>query len=157
MSKFLSIIIPHYQEKERDLFPLLSSIAGQLGVDFSDIEVILANDGGGAGTLNQDFLSLFDCDIRQVELAENGGPGVARQAGLDAARGEYVMFCDADDALHNVGVSWVRSSSPRGRTRRTSSHPPGSKSCAISTAISITSPTRMRTPGCTESSCVGRS
>lgn len=104
MRKFLSVVIPHYRETEKDIFPLLSSIAGQIGIDFSDLEVVIANDGGGTGELNGEFLSLFDYEIRQVNLHENGGPGAARQAGLDAARGEYVMFCDADDMLHNVGV-----------------------------------------------------
>jgi len=103
MSKFLSIIIPHYDEAERDMFPLLSSISGQVGIDFSDLEVIIANDGG-AYQLDGDFFSLFNMEIRQVCLADNGGPGVARQAGIFAANGEYVMFCDADDTLHSVGV-----------------------------------------------------
>lgn len=104
MSKFLSIVIPRYNETEKDVFPLLSSIAGQLGVDFSEIEVIIANDGGWYRKLDNTFLSLFDVDIKQVYLDVNRGPGVARQAGLDAASGEYVMFCDADDTLHSVGV-----------------------------------------------------
>lgn len=105
MRKFLSIVIPRYSETERDVFPLLSSIAGQIGIDFTDIETIIANDGGGPGELDADFLSLFQpLDIRQVSLQENRGPGVARQAGLENARGEYVLFCDADDTLHNVGV-----------------------------------------------------
>lgn len=104
MSKLLSIVVPRYRETEKDVFPLLSSIGGQLGVDFSRLEVIIANDGGGAGPLDGNFLALFDLEIRQVFLEENRGPGVARQAGLDAAKGEYVMFCDADDTLHSVGV-----------------------------------------------------
>ena len=104
MRKFLSIVIPRYQESERDIFPLLSSINGQVGIDFTDIEVIVANDGGGAGQLNKDFLDLFRFSTKQVQLAENKGPGVARQAGLDAATGVYVLFCDADDTLHNVGA-----------------------------------------------------
>lgn len=104
MSKFLSVIIPRYKETERDVFPLLSSIDGQLGIDFSAIEVIIVNDGGGSGPLDNDFLSLFHADIRQISLDTNRGPGAARQAGLDAATGEYVMFCDADDTLHSVGV-----------------------------------------------------
>ena len=104
MRKFLSIVIPRHKETERNIFPLLSSISGQVGMDFSDIEVIISNDGGGAGPLDTDFMALFGVDIRQVCLDENGGPGVARQAGLEAAKGTYVMFCDADDVLHNVGV-----------------------------------------------------
>lgn len=104
MRKFLSIVIPRYRETEMEVFPLLSSINGQVGVDFTDMEVIIANDGGGTGPLDENFLDLFQMDIRQVELPENGGPGVARQAGMDAARGTYIMFCDADDCLHNVGV-----------------------------------------------------
>lgn len=104
MSKFLSIVIPRYKETEKEIFPLLSSIAGQLGVDFSRVEVIIVNDGGGPGPLDWDFLSLFDLEIRQISLETNRGPGVARQAGLDIAKGDYVMFCDADDTLHSVGV-----------------------------------------------------
>lgn len=104
MRKFLSIVIPRYRETEKEVFPLLSSINGQLGVDPDDIEIIIANDGGGLGPLDDDFLALFDIEIRQVNLEENRGPGVARQRGLDVARGDYVMFCDADDTLHSVGV-----------------------------------------------------
>lgn len=105
MRKFLSIVIPRYKETEREIFPLLSSIYNQVGIDYSDIEIIIANDGNGPGQLDKDFISLFDpIDIKQVDLKENRGPGVARQVGLDKAIGEYVLFCDADDSLHNVGV-----------------------------------------------------
>lgn len=103
MRKFLSIVIPRYKETEKEIFPLLASINTQVGVDFSDMEVIIANDGGGTA-LDKNFLGMFGIDNTQIELEENGGPGVARQAGLNAAQGEYVMFCDADDSLHNVGV-----------------------------------------------------
>lgn len=103
--KFLSIIIPRYKETERDLFPLLSSINNQLGVDFSSIEVIICTDGGGGKELDSDYLNLFEnLEFRQVRLSENGGPGIARQAGIDNAKGQYLMFCDADDILHSVGV-----------------------------------------------------
>ncbi len=103
MRKFLSIVIPKYKETEKEIFPLLASISTQVGVNFSDIEVIIANDGGGIA-LDKNFLYMFGMDIAQIELEKNGGPGVARQAGLNAAQGEYIMFCDADDSLHNVGV-----------------------------------------------------
>lgn len=38
-------------------------------------------------------------NINYIRLTENGGPGVARQAGLDNSICEYVMFLDADDML----------------------------------------------------------
>lgn len=104
MRKFLSIIIPRYKETEKEIFPLLSSINGQVGIDFSDIEVIIATDGKESTKLDQNFLRLFEFSIRQVNLEKNSGPGVARQTGLDHAHGEYVMFCDADDTIYNVGV-----------------------------------------------------
>lgn len=104
MRKFLSIIIPRYKETEKEMFPLLSSINGQVGIDFSDIEVIIATDGTESPELDKNFLGLFEFPVRQVCLEKNSGPGVARQKGLDHAVGEYVMFCDADDTIHNVGV-----------------------------------------------------
>lgn len=105
MRKFLSIVIPRYKETEKEIFPLLTSIANQTGIDFSDIEIIIATDGEGGNPLEENFLKLFNIDIKQVKNnGENMGPGVTRQQGLDVASGDYVMFCDADDVLHNVGV-----------------------------------------------------
>lgn len=102
--KFLSIIIPHYSESEKEIFPLLSSIYTQVGIDFSAIEVIIVTDGGGID-LNGEFFELFKpIEIRNLTINENDGPGLARQAGIDAAKGQYLMFCDADDVLHNVGA-----------------------------------------------------
>lgn len=105
MRKLLSVIIPRYKETEKGIFPLLSSINGQIGIEFSDIEAIIANDGEReTAPLDDDFFSLFDFDIRQITCEVNRGCGPARQAGIDIARGEYVMCCDADDTLHSVGV-----------------------------------------------------
>jgi glycosyltransferase involved in cell wall biosynthesis len=103
-SKKLSIIIPYYTETPKEILPALASINGQVGIDFSKIECILVNDGNH-NVFPETFLQLFEkCVPRCLYTEENKGPGMARQAGIDNARGEYVMFCDADDALHNVGV-----------------------------------------------------
>lgn len=101
-AKKLSIVIPYFKESMDVVYPLLSSINTQLGIDFSTIEVLLVNDGAG-NKFSDDFISQFkNISIQTVMLDENGGPGVARQAGLDQACGEYVMFCDADDTLFSV-------------------------------------------------------
>lgn len=104
MRKFLSIVVPRYQETEEEVFPLLSSIHTQAGIDFSDIEVIVANDGKETIPLHEEFLSIFQFDIKQITCEVNRGCGPARQAGFDIARGDYFMCCDADDVLHSVGV-----------------------------------------------------
>lgn len=104
MKKFLSVIIPRYKESEKQIFPLLSSINCQVGIDFDDIDVIIVNDGKESKPLDENFLSLFNMKIHQINLEENKGPGVARQVGLDYSKAQYVMFCDADDVIHNVGV-----------------------------------------------------
>lgn len=103
--KFLSIIIPHYSETEKEVFPLLASIVSQVGVDFSDFEVIISNDGN-CYKLPDSFIKLFSdtVSIRQIWSKENVGPGLARQYGIDNSNAEYVMFCDADDCLHSVGA-----------------------------------------------------
>lgn len=108
MRKLLSIVVPRYKETEKEIFPLLSSIQGQAGIDFSNIEVIVANDGKHETIpLNKEFLTWFDFEIKQITCEVNRGCGPARQAGFDIADGEYVMCCDADDILHNVGVLGV--------------------------------------------------
>lgn len=105
MRKILSIVVPRYKETEKEIFPLLSSIQGQAGIDFTDIEVIIANDGKDETVpLNGEFLAWFDFDIKQITCEVNKGCGPARQAAFDVACGDYLMCCDADDTLHNVGV-----------------------------------------------------
>lgn len=104
MRKALSIIVPRYRETERDIFPLFSSISNQVGIDFQDIEVYVTTDGGGGPPLDENFLSLFNFETRQFRREENGGCGPARQTAIDKANGDYILCCDADDVLHNVGA-----------------------------------------------------
>ncbi len=102
----LSIVIPHYQEDQGKIFPLLSSIKNQVGVNFNEVEVIIVDDGPEAIPLGDDFMELFNSivNIRYFKLPGNIGRGLCRQYGLNRSQGDYVMFCDADDRLHSVAV-----------------------------------------------------
>lgn len=100
----LSIIIPQYKEENKTVRRLLSSIDYQLNVNWSDVEVIIVNDHSDV-LLSDEMLDSFE-NIRPiyVKLEKNVGPGLARQAGLDIAKGDYVTFCDADDMYQNFGT-----------------------------------------------------
>lgn len=91
----ISIIIPVYNA-EGFLRSCVDSVTADTGRDW---ELILVNDGStdGSGSLCDGFARADD-RIRVIHQ-ENRGPGGARNAGLEAAKGEYVLFVDSDDTL----------------------------------------------------------
>lgn len=100
----LSVVIPQYKEDDYAVKRLLYSIDYQLNVNWDEIEVIIINDHSDI-LLSDEMLNSFDhIKPKYIKLEKNVGPGLARQAGLDAAQGEYVTFCDADDMYQNFGV-----------------------------------------------------
>ena len=89
----VSVVIPVYQAKKY-LEPAVASIQQQT---LRDIEIILVDDGStdGSGAIC-DALAEKDPRVRVIHQP-NRGLGPARNAGLDAATGEYLYYCDADD------------------------------------------------------------
>lgn len=91
----ISAIVPVYN-CEKYLPATLDSILNQT---FSDFEIIAVNNSSPDGCLQilQDYAKR-DARIR-VLTRPNGGAGTARNAALDIARGDFVVFCDGDDLL----------------------------------------------------------
>ena len=95
MAPKVSIIVPVYNA-ETYLRRCLDSIAGQT---FADFECILVDDGSTDGSpAICDKYAARDGRF-QVIHQKNGGASAARNAGLDAARAPWLLFCDADDLL----------------------------------------------------------
>lgn len=93
MEMTVSIIVPVYNV-ENTLERCVRSLMAQT---LRSIEIILVNDGSpdrSPEICRQ--LASEDGRIRVIDKP-NGGVSSARNAGLDAARGKYVMFCDSDD------------------------------------------------------------
>lgn len=89
----VSVIMPCYNG-EHDLQESLDSVLRQ---DLREIEVICCDDGSSDHT--KDIIRRYvgeDSRVRLIEL-NHGGSGPARNAGLDAAVGQYVAFMDCDD------------------------------------------------------------
>lgn len=97
----LSIVIPVYNV-EKYLDRCLKSILEQ---PIDGCEIILVNDGStdNSGFLCHSYSEQYD--FISVIDKENGGLASARNAGLEAARGEYVSFLDSDDWMRNDSYS----------------------------------------------------
>ncbi|MCW2865287.1 MAG: cell wall biosynthesis glycosyltransferase, partial [Actinoallomurus sp.] len=92
----VSVIIPVYNTGE-DLARCVESVLAQT---MDDYEVIFADDGSDDGTEKRlDALEAEHARVRVLHLPPSGGPGGPRNAGIDAARGDYVYFLDDDDWL----------------------------------------------------------
>lgn len=95
MSVDLSIIVPAYNA-EAYLEPCMESI---MASTYQNFEVLLVNDGSGDGTgALCDRLAERYPKIR-VFHTENQGVSMARNLGIDHARGTYIGFVDADDLV----------------------------------------------------------
>ncbi len=90
-----SLIIPVYNV-EKYLKECLESVLCQT---YEDWEAICINDGStdGSATILEEYAAK---DSRfKVISQSNGGLSVARNSGLEAASGDYVLFLDSDDYL----------------------------------------------------------
>ncbi len=104
---FLSIILPAYNEAKHLRFSIdqlrnqLPSICIQIeGAALDDrFEVIIVNDGSSdkTGALVREYINLFpDFALTLIELPKNKGKGYAVKVGIEAAKGKYIVFMDAD-------------------------------------------------------------
>ena len=101
----LQILVPQYKEENEVLKPLLDSIAIQQNVPMEEIGVIISNDGSDT-FLSREFLSQYPFKIEYYKEPHHG-VSATRNACLDHATADYVMFCDADDMFCNVCGLWM--------------------------------------------------
>jgi glycosyltransferase involved in cell wall biosynthesis len=91
----VSVITPAYNAAPY----LADAVASVLGQTFSDLELVVVDDGSQDDTL-QVARRLSGADGRvRVLSTPNGGPATARNTALRAARGEFVALLDSDDLM----------------------------------------------------------
>jgi len=113
LSAPVSVVIPCFrcaQTVERAVFSIVQQT-------LLPEQVLLVEDcSGDAGeTLNSLYriqASYGDrLNVKIIRLEKNGGPGVARNAGWEAAKSSYIAFLDADDVWHprklEIQIAWM--------------------------------------------------
>lgn len=91
--ELVSVIVPVYGVEKY----LRRTVDALLGQTYKNLQIILVDDGSpdGCGAICDEYAQR---DGRVLALHQkNAGVSAARNAGLDAARGEWVAFCDGDD------------------------------------------------------------
>ena len=96
MDQNVSVIIPVYN-RQAFVRECIESILAQTHENF---EIILIDDGSSDQTVAIcREMAQRDTRIRLLER-QHGGVSAARNAGLEAANGEYLFFVDSDDIIH---------------------------------------------------------
>lgn len=95
MNALISIIVPIYNVEDY-LEKCIKSILKQT---YSKLEIILVDDGSTDNSyLVCEKYSKIDSRIVFIQKA-NGGLSDARNAGIEACKGEYIAFVDSDDYI----------------------------------------------------------
>lgn len=91
----ISVIMPVYNQSEF----LQDSLGAALAQDLDGIEIICINDGSTDDSLQ--ILKIWQEKHPEIAIIdqENHGAGYSRNAGIRAARGEFIAFLDPDDYL----------------------------------------------------------
>lgn len=104
---FLSFVIPVYNA-ETYICECLNSLVEQ-DISKEEYEILCVNDGSWDGSL--EILKAYEASYPNITVIdkENGGVTTARNAGLAAAKGDYIWFVDSDDFIKENCLSRLMS------------------------------------------------
>ncbi len=102
----VSLIIPAYNAEDY----IARSIDSALGSDFSNLEIVIVNDGSSDGT--QKIIDWYVKNYPNVVslTKENGGVADTRNVGIKTAKGKYIAFMDNDDLIRPDMISGLYNS-----------------------------------------------
>ena len=90
----VSVVVPVYNVEQY----LQQCVDSLLKQTYKDIEIILVDDGSkdNSPAMCDDYSQKYPDMIKTIHKA-NGGLGLARNTGMEYAKGEFVIFIDSDD------------------------------------------------------------
>lgn len=97
--KTVTVIIPCYNYADY----LTEAVESVVSQSFSDWEIIIVNDGStdnSAAVASDSIKKYPQHQIRLIDQENSGQPAIARNNGIKASYGRYILALDADDYLH---------------------------------------------------------
>ena|SRR5690606_4096693 len=92
----LSVVVPLFNEQD-SVQPLYDAISGALREVEGDVEIIFVDDGSSDDTfVVAEGIALRDTRLRVVKFRRNYGQTPAMAAGIDIAKGAYIITMDGD-------------------------------------------------------------
>lgn len=96
----VSVIIPCYNQGEF----LKEAVDSVLASDYKNIEIIIVNDGSDDG-ITEKVLESINHPLVKIIHQQNQGLPSARNNGINASSGKYILPLDADDKIHPSYIS----------------------------------------------------
>lgn len=93
----LDLILTHYKSPFSLGKPFFDMLALQRNVDFSQVGVVLINDGEES-RLPDELFKDYPYRVDNITIP-HGGVSRARNAGIDASKADWIMICDFDDQI----------------------------------------------------------
>lgn len=111
MKSLISVVIPAYN-LENIIRGTLESVIAQ---DYPNIEILVINDGSLDATSDvaKAVLEKSGSSYKVIDNAINNGVSCARNIGLKASSGEYVIFLDGDDLFDNNMLTLLHNEAKR--------------------------------------------
>lgn len=92
----LDVIVPHWQENEKQIMCALSMINNQIAHSF-DVLITVVTDLGGVALDEDAIQKVSKYPIKFITTDKHLFAGYSRQYAMDRTDGEYIIFCDSDD------------------------------------------------------------
>jgi glycosyltransferase involved in cell wall biosynthesis len=95
---FISVVIPVYNQRAF----LRQSVLSVLSESTEGSEIIVVDDCSSDGSVE----TVNDLPIKIIRLKQNSGGAAATNAGIRAAKANYIAFLDSDDVMVPGGLRW---------------------------------------------------
>jgi len=93
MDRLVTVVIPTFNRKALTDGAIESVVSAHPKL----IEVIVVDDCGSVPYAYDAAVNASGVAVQVIRLPSNGGPGMARKAGVEVAKGSYIAFLDSDD------------------------------------------------------------